>query len=144
MASEPVPGQNAPAVTNGWAPVIREIITAIISLAIAALALFMLWNLYWAATKAPFDEQAYGRQKDILLFVLGFFGTVTGYYLGRVPAERQADAARESATISRNSEQRLRQQVRAGLADIEQQSATGGGGAAANVNKAIENLRALL
>jgi hypothetical protein len=144
MAPASVQEPNPQPVKSDWTAKFREIITAIISLAIAAIALFMLWNIYWAATKTPFDEQAYGRQNDILLFVLGFFGTVTGYYLGHVPAERQADAARESATISRNSEQRLRQQVRAGLAAIEEGNAAGGGAAAGNVDRAVEQLRALL
>jgi len=45
---------------------------------------------------------AYSRMKDVLLYVLGFLGTVTGYYLGRIPAEKQADKALQSAAVAQN------------------------------------------
>jgi hypothetical protein len=40
---------------------------------------------------------AYARQKDIMLYALALFGTVMGYYLGRVPAEANARRAERTA-----------------------------------------------
>jgi septal ring factor EnvC (AmiA/AmiB activator) len=42
-------------------------------------------------------EDAYNHQKDVMLYALALFGTVTGYYLGRVPAEVNAKRAEQSA-----------------------------------------------
>lgn len=47
-------------------------------------------------------------------------GTVIGYYLGRVPAERHADSARDAATAAQGRELTVRQQVHTGLADIQE------------------------
>lgn len=66
-------------------------------------------------------QETYSKQRDIVLLTLGFLGTVTGYYLGRVPAEKQADIARDAAAKVKESENRLKQQVRAGLDSIQQQ-----------------------
>jgi hypothetical protein len=44
---------------------------------------------------------------------------VTGYYFGRVPAERHADTARDAAKHAHEREQQVRQQVYEGLARIQ-------------------------
>jgi hypothetical protein len=41
---------------------------------------------------------AYTRQKELLQLALGLLGTVTGYYLGRIPAENAARRANQEAT----------------------------------------------
>jgi hypothetical protein len=74
---------------------------ALISLMIVGVAAWMLCDLFYIAAKsatlvadqAKAFSESYNRQKDILLLTLGFLGTVTGYYLGRVPSERAADKA---------------------------------------------------
>jgi hypothetical protein len=80
----------------------REIVTALIGLAILAAAVYMLVCTFNSGAKSFGDEvtpaahalaAAYTRQKDLLLYALSLLGTVTGYYLGRVPAERAADRA---------------------------------------------------
>ena len=83
-----------------------------------AIAHFSLWMLYatYVSGRVPMqsgltDEklnaaelkaksEAYGRQKDLLLHVLSLLGTVTGYYLGRVPAEQRAQQAQQSANVA--------------------------------------------
>jgi len=54
-----------------------------------------------ADVKSKLD--AYGRQKDILLYALALLGTVTGYYLGRVPAELRANTAQNQVTAANNT-----------------------------------------
>lgn len=76
----------------------REAITAFISLVIlvAAMTAFGLTFLAARETFAETDlakKQAYERQKDLLMIATGLLGTVTGYYLGRVPAELRAATA---------------------------------------------------
>jgi hypothetical protein len=51
----------------------------------------------WDEKQAALHKEAYERQKDLLLYGLSLLGTVTGYYFGRVPAERRADSAQQSA-----------------------------------------------
>lgn len=84
----------------------REVVTALIAIAICVVALYMLISVYHAGGQNFGDEatptaralqSAYNRQKDILLYALALLGTVTGYYLGRVPAERVADRATAEA-----------------------------------------------
>jgi hypothetical protein len=53
-----------------------------------------------ADVKARSD--AFGREKDLLLYALALLGTVTGYYLGRVPAEARAQQAQQTASNSQN------------------------------------------
>src|SRR6185436_11484039 len=96
---------------------LREWITALISFAIVVVALWMLIDTYTsgkvvaveASGKAQLD--AFARQKDLLLYALALLGTVTGYYLGRVPAElhaqraeSEAKASQQQAEAARNSE----------------------------------------
>ncbi len=94
---------------------LKEMITAFLGLAIAAVALWMLIGTYQTASERPevtaddledralYDarekvrlEQKSG-QKDVMLVAIGLFGSVIGYYFGRVPAERRADRAESAA-----------------------------------------------
>jgi hypothetical protein len=100
---------------------LREIVTALLAAAIVVIALWMLVDTYiggstvWrgdeTATRAL--ELAYNRQKDVLLLALSLLGTVTGYYLGRVPAELRAQQAQQTATTTQTrlsqSQDRLNQ-----------------------------------
>lgn len=149
MALAPQPANG----NNGNAPVsrmtefglnLRELVAALISLGIAGLALWMLWDVYAIGKGEHIVADAFQRQKDALMLALGFFGTVTGYYLGRVPAERQADAARAAARTAENSERNVKQRVRAGLANIQQQQGALGGANIAPVNNAINELLATI
>ncbi len=110
-AASPQPGAaRDPQIT--W---LKELITAFLALAIAAVALWMLVGTYRTASerldvtaddlenRALYDareksklEQKSG-QKDVMLVAIGLFGSVIGYYFGRVPAEKRADRAESAA-----------------------------------------------
>jgi hypothetical protein len=123
----------------------REIVTGVISVGIAGLALWMLGDTYVSSKATIFQDTVFSRQKDILLLGLTLLGTVTGYYLGRVPAEKHADAARDAAANAIENEKRVKQQVRLGLDSIEQKrSASGGGVTGDAIGEEINRLRELL
>ncbi|MFO0958588.1 MAG: hypothetical protein U0800_14360 [Isosphaeraceae bacterium] len=69
-------------------------------MAILILACWMLAATFLSAHEN--DVAKHGRQKDVLLLTLSLFGTVTGYYLGRVPAELQARQASQAAQSALN------------------------------------------
>jgi hypothetical protein len=79
-----------------WGGVIREISVTALSAAIAITTLYMLVLCFWHGGGNLDSDglDAFARQKDILGLALGLFGTVTGYYFGRIPAEKAADAAK--------------------------------------------------
>ncbi|HKR11079.1 MAG TPA: hypothetical protein VJT15_03395 [Pyrinomonadaceae bacterium] len=87
----------------------RESIAGIISLVILAVAALMLLGTFNYAKENPLNgdattlqlrKDAYDRQKDIMLYALALLGTVTGYYLGRAPAELHAQQAQKSANTA--------------------------------------------
>lgn len=95
-----------------WTEGLREVISALVSAVIVVAAMYMLWRTFGVAGEPiPLVDgkpnsmlaDAYQRQKDILLIAMGLFGTVTGYYFGRVPAERGADAARQAQKTAEKS-----------------------------------------
>src|SRR4051812_12876102 len=101
------PQTSAAAVPPGdsWSQWFRELIAALVSVVILILAAWMLFETFEVGrSKFGVDDKlaldAYSRMKDVLLYVLGFLGTVTGYYLGRIPAEKQADKALQSAAVA--------------------------------------------
>lgn len=94
-------------VGNGRSQVGREAIAALLSGAIlvtttwAFMRTFESGSLIFAGDSALAAREAYERQKDLLMLALGLLGTVTGYYLGRVPAELRASAAQSAAERAR-------------------------------------------
>ena len=106
------------------AQMLREGISAFISLAIVAVSLWLLVDTYHAGKVFGGDDEkvrldAFARQKDLLLYALGLLGTVTGYYFGRVPAELhahraegEAKASRNQAEHARDSERNLKRKIR--------------------------------
>ena len=85
----------------------REVIIALLSAAIlmtsawAFTRTFESGSLIFAGDTALAAREAYERQKDLLMIVMGLLGTVTGYYLGRVPAELRAGRAQSAADKAR-------------------------------------------
>jgi hypothetical protein len=81
----------------------REWIAALLSVVILTGAGWAFVRTYEAGAQrfvgdeAPAAKEAYERQKDLLILAVGLLGTVTGYYLGRVPAELRAKAAQQTA-----------------------------------------------
>jgi hypothetical protein len=101
--------------------VLREGIAVVISLVVLGLAAWTIGQTFLAARGDNVD--AYNREKDIMLYVVSLFGTVTGYYLGRVPAEVNA---RRSETAARAAQQQLSEsQEKLGAATAEATTARG-------------------
>ena len=104
------------AVPNGdckefcWGVLVREISVTTLSAAIAGVTLYMLVKCFSGA-----GGNAFTSQKDILSIAMGLFGTVTGYYFGRIPAEKAADAAKSAEQNTKkmadNSLNNLQKQV---------------------------------
>jgi TctA family transporter len=92
----------------------REILTGAISLSIVGISLVLLWNTYQAAEQVNNDKDVmrFASLKDILSMAFSLLGTVTGYYLGRVPAESFAEAAKKTAEMATQKEKETRMMVR--------------------------------
>jgi hypothetical protein len=93
---------------------LREGMAVLISVVILVLAAVTIAETFVSAggtakLSAGVDEKtrqyqidAYNRQKDIMLYVVSLFGTVTGYYLGRIPAEANARRAERAADTAQH------------------------------------------
>lgn len=116
--------------SKSFSPALRESIAALISLGIAVIALWLLVDTYLAGRQIePADERqqrlhqdAYTRQKDLLLYALALLGTVTGYYLGRVPAELHAEKASREARQAEAREAETKRVVRTSIRAIKAKS----------------------
>lgn len=122
--SKPTATGNAPASPVSASPVpasrtatFHEGITATLAVVISAMALWMLGRTFLAGAVpfgGPEAEQmkaAYDRQKDVMQYGLALLGTVTGYYLGRVPAERRAESAQQSSEKAQATAQSAQKEV---------------------------------
>ncbi len=82
----------------------REIVAGAIGVGILIVSLVMVFRTYNFVSQAfpkdaqQFFQDAYVRQKEMVQLALGLLGTVTGYYLGRIPAENAAKRANNEAT----------------------------------------------
>jgi hypothetical protein len=98
-----------------WLNIFKEGITSLLGLAILGFALYMLISVFNAAGRVSTGEaeakamqDAFGRQKDILLYALSLLGTVLGYYFGRVPAELHAQQAQNRANKAQGESEQAR------------------------------------
>lgn len=78
--------------------VLREGMAVLISTVILGLAAWTIGQTFLGARSE--NVEAYNREKDVMLYVVSLFGTVTGYYLGRVPAEVNARRAEKAASAA--------------------------------------------
>lgn len=83
----------------------KEIVTAAIALAIVATLIGLLW---WGFDKG---EKLEDNQKYIIGIVLSLAGTVTGYYFGRVPAEKRAETAEKAENVAKDGKAKADAQV---------------------------------
>ena len=111
---------------------LKEYITAALSIAIVGFTLYVMWQMFGGGSEIA--EGKWKQQSTILQLAIALAGTVTGYYYGRIPAERAASAAQQSAAKSNAlaemaaaNESRIRNQV----ADLRRQVATPTGAAIA-------------
>jgi hypothetical protein len=98
-----------------------------LSVAITVLTFYIFLDIYWMAKEPMSDAagqvvqarvDAYSRQRDMLTVMVAIFGTVTGWYFGRVPAEKNADAAMQTAKAAKTSEEKTKEMVREELNDL--------------------------
>ena len=101
--------------------VMREGVAVVISMVVLGLAAWTVGQTFLAARGDNVD--AYNREKDIMLYVVSLFGTVTGYYLGRVPAEVNARRAETAANAAQ--QQLAESQEKLGAATAEATTARG-------------------
>jgi hypothetical protein len=110
VPKKPMPPHSGPS-TESSTPIqwFRELVTGAISVVILVIAGVTLYGTWSFARTVPADDkimaaqkEAYERQKDIMLYALALLGTVTGYYLGRVPAELHAQQAQRSANSAQH------------------------------------------
>jgi hypothetical protein len=98
----PTPSSDRPSFLTSF----KEVITAVLALTVLGVTAYMLVDAYNSSGAVPKAgtsdakdlQDAFGRQKDILLYGLSLLGAVIGYYFGRVPAELHAQAAQKQAT----------------------------------------------
>jgi len=114
--------------------VLREGMAVVISMVILGLAAWTIGHTFLAARAESVD--AYNREKDIMLYVVSLFGTVTGYYLGRVPAEVNARRAESAANAAQ--QQLAESQEKLGLASAR---AVAGARASKRLTKATGELK---
>lgn len=134
----------------------REAIAALISLVILIMSIFAFVVTFSAAgavysgADAAAKKEAYERQKDLLGIAIGLLGTVTGYYLGRVPAELRAQTAQgllstatDAAQQANQNADRVKQDARA-AADAALQALQGATTSAPDPGAARMHLEGLL
>ena len=90
--SPPVP---APAAQSDG---LKEYIAAALSIAIVGFTLYFMWGMFDGAQEI--SEGKWKQQSAILQLAVALAGTVTGYYFGRIPAERAATASQQAAASS--------------------------------------------
>ncbi|GAC1385944.1 MAG: hypothetical protein NVSMB33_15280 [Ktedonobacteraceae bacterium] len=99
--STPMPANRKEKETSGqkqWTPELviqffKEIVTALMGLALIAYTLYMLNSVLGLVG----DANKLSSAKDLLLLLLGLTGVVLGYYFGRVPADARAAQAQQQA-----------------------------------------------
>jgi hypothetical protein len=106
---------------------VKELMTSLLALSIAGVTLGLLVAAFASAGATGSSAvDAFNRKKDVLLLALPVLGTILGYYFGRVPAERRAEQAEQTATGAQEqvvATQNARAKAEAGQAAAEQQTA---------------------
>ena len=134
-------GRTAASVTKStdWP---KELVAAMLAIAIVGLTLCLLWKMF----NAP-DEPNWEHRSSIVQVCLALAGTVTGYYFGRIPAERAAASANQAsaANASRAADAvASRNQVLGQLKGIRTQLQPGGSpmGGGPNPSATVDEVRA--
>lgn len=84
---------------------IKEYVAATLALAIVG---FMIYTMHVMFTADPkVTNEQWQHMSSILQVAVGLAGTVTGYYFGRIPAEKAATTAQQATA----NEARIRGQV---------------------------------
>lgn len=80
--------------TEDWT--LKEIVSAVLALVLVG---FAIWLMYFISTLNDGEGEGakYQRLSGLLQVAVGLAGTATGYYFGRVPAEKNAATAQHNA-----------------------------------------------
>lgn len=105
---------------------VKEWVAALLSFAIVGFTLYFLYTMF--GTPEVKNEQ-WERQSAMLQIAVSFAGAVIGYYFGRLPAEKAAAAAQQSANQASVKEGRIRAQVAEVRRQVSTTTPTGGGAA---------------
>lgn len=144
----PVPAVVPPLVGSGnW---LKEYVAASLSIVIVGFTMYFMFKMFEAPDNV--GQALWQHQSAILQVAVGLAGTVTGYYFGRIPAERAASTAQQAANTAQQSlanttvlaqqatanEDRIRTQVN----DLRRELSTplGGGAAGAEVKDLIAHV----
>jgi hypothetical protein len=124
MAPEPTPTQTPSKATppgSGSTTTLKEVAATVLAglITVAFLVAFAkTWDFIGGA------DPKLAEAKNLLQILTGFVGVILGYYFGRVPAERAADAATKAADASRSEaqdakarEERTRKNAASGVQD---------------------------
>lgn len=95
----PPPPAPTPPGNENWA--LKEVVGSLLSLAIMIVTLGFLVCMFRA--DANVADTVWQHQTSILATAVSLAGTVTGYYFGRLPAERAAATAQQAATSAQQS-----------------------------------------
>lgn len=80
---------------------LKEIVSALLALLLVGSAIAIMYHIAMLDGAASQDQ--YQRLSGLLQVAVGLAGTATGYYFGRVPAEKTAAAAQKSASEAQKS-----------------------------------------
>jgi hypothetical protein len=89
----PPPLESSQSKTESGLQVFKEVVTGFLAAVVVIFTLFMANHTMGLAG----DNTKISQAKDILMLLLGPFGTVLGYYFGRLPADARAAQAQQQA-----------------------------------------------
>ncbi len=111
----------------------KEVVAAVIALTIVGMTICFLCYMFFSPTGS--DEKTWQRWMTVLQTSMALAGTVTGYYFGRIPAERAAATAMQASSANaaraddaNNTKNRVLGQVRALRNQLDPGSSPMGGG----------------
>jgi hypothetical protein len=116
---------------------LKELVAALIAASIIAFTIYWLFEIFNSPNNAT------ENQKYVLGIAVALAGTVTGYYFGRVPAEKRAETAERSEKDARKD--KAQTDVKLGVARqtaLNLQNTLGHGSAAVRKHAAPEAITA--
>jgi|GEM_PF-5378363 len=87
-----------------WLVVLREVTTTVVALIVVGVTMYLL---YLAFCKAGAENKT-----EVMLHGLPILGAVIGYYFGRVPAERRAEASENAAAEAQKNAEKANEQAK--------------------------------
>lgn len=99
IMNPPPPPAPTPPGNENWA--LKEVVGSLLSIAIMTFTLGFMAIMFLAS--ATVEDKLWQHQTSILAMALSLAGTVTGYYFGRLPAERAASAAQQALTSAQQN-----------------------------------------